>query len=287
MSNTKNIIADTNVWYDIANGNTDILNAIKSKGKLCATPINMLEISSKVNKGNFQDRKNAAKAIIDYADRYLMSNEVYLVRYWGLNINDLIQWKEAAATLSRANSLSDLTNGYDDPIDNVKRKHNLDLLFRWRDYQYKDFKDGVIRGIESIHPGYNKRNLKGNLRRLTDPNLISLFDADYVFEASVLMTYERAKMALKDEAVNYPDRPTKDMIKTASPKLKNYLSAYNKYLKYLAVTPAFPDENDLGDHDAFLYLRNKNWILATSDKRWIAIANEVCPNNLLDLLPYK
>ena len=51
--------------------------------------------------------------------------------------------------------------------------------------------------------------------------------------------------------------------------------------------PAFPDENDLGDHDAFLYLQNKNWILATSDKRWVAISNEVCPDNLLDLLPYK
>ena len=53
MSNTKNIIVDTNVWYDIADGNTDILNAIKNEGVLCATPINMLEISSKVNAGNF------------------------------------------------------------------------------------------------------------------------------------------------------------------------------------------------------------------------------------------
>lgn len=287
MSNTKNIIADTNLWYDIAGGNTDILNAIKNEGVLCATPINMLEISSKVNAGNFQDRKNAAKAIVDHADRYLMSNEIYLARYWGFNVNDSVQWKEAAITLSRVDSLSDLTNGYVDPIDNVRRKHNLDVLFAWRDYQYKDFKDSVARGIESIHPRYNQRTPSGNLRRLTDSSLISLFDDDYDFESSVLVTYERAKMALKDEKVDYPNKPTKKMIKIASPKLKNYLNVYNKYLKFLATAPAFPDENDLGDHDAFLYLQNKNWIIATSDKRWVAIANEVCPNNLLNLLPYK
>lgn len=287
MSNTKNLIADTNVWYDIADGNTDMLNAIKNEGVLCATPINILEISSKVNAGNFQARKNAAKAMVDHADRYLMSNEIYLARYWGFNVNDSVQWKEAAVTLSRANSLSDLTNGYDDLIDNVRRKHNLDMLFKWRDYQYKDFKDGVVRGIESIHPRYNQRTPGGNLRRLTDPSKISLFDDNYNFEAGVLMTYERAKMALKDELVICPVKPTKSMITIASPKLKNYLNVYNKYLKYLAVTPAFPDENDLGDHDAFLYLQNKNWILATSDKRWVTFASEVCPRNLLDLLPYK
>lgn len=45
--------------------------------------------------------------------------------------------------------------------------------------------------------------------------------------------------------------------------------------------------DNLGDHDAFLYLQNRNWILATSDRRWVAIAEEVCPNNLLNLLPYK
>mgnify|MGYP003589179639 CR=1 FL=1 len=287
MSDTKNIIADTNVWYDIAGGNTDILNAIKKQGALCATPINMLEISSKVNAGNFQDRKNAAKAIADHTDRYLMSNEIYLARYWGFNVNDSVQWREVALTLSRANSLSDLTNGYYDPIDNVRRKHNLDVLFKWRGDQYKDFKDGVVRGIESIHPGYNQRTAGGNLKRLTNPSTISLFDDNYDFESSVLATYERAKMAFKDKEVDYPSKPTKKMIEIASPKLKNYLNVYNKYLKFLSTTPAFPDENDLGDHDAFLYLQNRNWILATSDKRWVAIAKEVCPNNLLGLLSYK
>ena len=60
-----------------------ILNHLKNTGKLCAKPLNILEISSKANEANFTIRKNAAQAILTHADRFLHSNEEYLARYWG------------------------------------------------------------------------------------------------------------------------------------------------------------------------------------------------------------
>lgn len=287
MSSKKNIIADTNVWYDLANGNTNILDTIKSNGVLCVTPINMLEISSKINNQNFDTRRNAAKAIIQYADRYLMSNESYLVRFWGFNYNDPVMWKEAALTLSRANSIEDLQNGYYDTISNCNRKHKTDLLLDWKDYHYNDFKNSIIKVIESIHPNYTNRNKNNNLRKLTDTKLIKQFDTKEFMEDSILMTYERAKLILKDEKISHSKKATNKMVSSATPKLKVYVKAYSKYLKFLATAPAIPDKNDLGDYELFCYLQNKNWLLATSDKRWINIGKEVCPNNLLDLLQCK
>jgi len=285
----KNIVADTNVWYDIANRKQDILQLLKSSGVLCATPINILEIASKVDKNNFIERQNVAKAIVEHADRYLLSSENYLGRYWGSRIDDQVQWKEASITLSRAPSFQSLISGYYDSVDQVTRKHNVELLKSWRGFQYNDFKNGVIKAIESIHPNYLNRSNSGNLRKLLNQEHILLFNSKEMKKDGVLMTYERVKLAIKIDKIKTKDKkiPTNKMINQAFPKLKNYINAYNQYLKYLATTPALPDENDLGDHEAFMYLQNKNWILATSDKRWVQIGQEVCPNNILNLLPYK
>lgn len=286
---TKNIVADTNVWYDIANENQNVLQEIKSKGSLCATPINILEIASKIDVNNFQQRQKVAKAIAKYADRFLQSNEDYLGRYWNVRISDTVKWEEATKTVSRAPSFQDLMNGYYDSIDNVRRRHNTELLKEWRGFHYEDFNEKVIKAIESVHPNYMNRTSSGNLRRLVDQKLISQFDSDEMQIASILMTYERVKLAIKVDKINtkYKEKPSQKDVKQVFHKIKNYINAYFQYLKYLATTPAAPDENDLGDHEAFMYLQNKNWILATSDKRWVQIANEICPQNLLNLLPYK
>ncbi|QKF80734.1 DNA adenine methylase [Halarcobacter ebronensis] len=197
----KNIICDSNVWYDILSGNSNILNTLKATGgKLCVTPINILEIASKVDSNNFNYRQNVAKAIMDYADRYLMSNEVYLARYWGFKVNDEVHWKEAVLTLLRAPSYNDLVNGYIDPIDNVKRKQDLKLLESWREYHYKDFNTGIINAIQSIHPKYMERKADGNLKKhKKSKNLFEVKEED--IGASILACYERAKVVAKDNRI--------------------------------------------------------------------------------------
>lgn len=282
-----NIVADTNVWYNIAIGNINILDKIKSKGgMLCATPINILEIVSKIDINNFEIRKKAAQAILDNANRYLMSNEIYLTRYWGFVVNDEIHWKDAVLSLSRAPSYIDLLNGYIDLKDNVKRKQNLKLLNEWRQFQYKDFNNGVINGIKSIHPGYLEMKIDGNLKKNKKIKKLFNISNDDVIE-SFFVCYERAKLVLKENKIDSPEFPNKMMLKKAIPKIRNFVFAYIEYLTFLATTPAKPDKNDLGDFDVFLYLQNKNWLLATSDKRWVSIAKKVCPNNLLDLTNLK
>lgn len=286
----KNIITDTNVWYDIGNGNIEILNHLKKIGKLCATPLNILEIASKVNKENFTIRKNAAQAILAHADRFLHSNEEYLARYWGVKLNAQVQWREGAKTLSKASSPQELMNGYIDVLENVRRKHDTTLLKYWRTYQYKDFENSVIKAIEHIHPTYIKKaSIPREFRRLNDPELIALFDSDEMKNSGILSTYERVKLIFKVDNLKNAlrDKPSSKMFKNAKPKVEIYINAYNQYLKHLATQKAAPDENDLGDHEAFMYLQNKNWCLATSDKRWIHIANIVCPNQLINLLQYK
>lgn len=282
----NNIIADTNVWYAIGNGNTDMLKYLKSKGKLCAVPLNLLEIASKINENNFDIRQKAAQAIVDHADRFLKTNESYLLRYWGVKDFEDIDWKQGAIAIIKASSPEELEEGYDDFIDGVSRKQNTQLLQHWREYQYEDFKQGVIDGIKNIHPNYIRQTRNGKkITKITDENLLAEFDSQNMKNGSLNMTYYRVSIILKSDNIKFklPNKPSHKSLASANQKLNPYINAYSQYLKYLVTAGALPDKNDLGDHEMFMYLQNKKWLLATSDKRWIRIAETVCPDNLLNL----
>lgn len=286
----KNIVADTNVWYDIANGNINILTEIKKHGRLCATPINLLEIASKIDENNFEIRKNAAKAVLHHADRFLQSNEWYLERYWGFGTVDDIDWKQGFITISKANSPTALQEGFRDLENSVRRKQNTPLLLEWRTLQYADFKSSVVKAVKEILPGYIRETPNGiKMARLTNPNDMAFFDSKEFEDATLSAIYFRMKLGfnLENKNCNCPKDLNHKLRMIGMQKLGPYVRAYAQYLKYLATQQAKPDENDLGDHEAFMYLQDKNWILATADKRWINIANIVCPKQLIDLLPLK
>lgn len=274
----KNIVADTNIWYDIADGVIDV-NKIKTHGRLCATPINLLELVSKLDDLNFLKRKKAAEAALTHADRFLQSNETYLVRYFNGKSSDNFDWKEGFSTLTKASSLEELRDGFIDFQNNVIRSQNTQLILEWREHQYMDFRTEVIKAVEQILPGYeNALQQNGKIPKITNMKLVDFFDSDEFFRASLKAAKWRMKLSPNTKKIKI-----NKISNEVAHKLTVYLKAYAAYLKYLATQEAKPQMNDLGDHEAFMYLQNKNWVLATSDKRWVNIAKEVCPSQVLNL----
>lgn len=285
----KYIVADTNIWYAIADGKLDP-NELKAKGKLCATPLSLIEIGSGVNDDTFTQRQKAASAMISYADIFLKSINFYLAQYLGYKGKPEIDWIQGAVTITKATSPKELIEGFTDFQDKVTRKQNTPFLNDWKKQQYNDFKQKIIELISNIHPDYitQTENGKEQLLPLTDEIIIKLFDTEEFFMSGKNMAYERMKMCVRDDYINrLPKTLNKKLLETLENKLDVYLKVYAQYIKVLVTTPAKPDGNDLGDFEVFMYLQNKNWILATRDKRWAKIAQKVCPNQLIDLSEIK
>jgi hypothetical protein len=104
----------------------------------------------------------------------------------------------------------------------------------------------------------------------------------------MILSIKNMKMCVsKDCAKSLRSKPNRKLLDAVGNKLDIYFKAYAQYLRYLVTTPAKPNGNDLGDFEVFMYLQNKNWILATRDGRWAKIAQKVCPNQLIDLSKIK
>ncbi|MCI4405951.1 MAG: hypothetical protein JHC35_01545, partial [Sulfuricurvum sp.] len=199
----KTIIADTNVWYAIGTGKKCILDIIKThNGKLCATPISLFEIMSKIDESNFELRKNAAIAVLNHADRIVDNNEAYMERYFGCATgrNDHINWKQGFITISKANSIDELMNGFTDYADGFYRKCNIPFVKDWRNFHYKDFRGGIIKSIENnLIPKYIKQMPNGQqkIAKLTDPSIIALFDSSEYYEETIKAIYYRMMLGLQ------------------------------------------------------------------------------------------
>lgn len=281
----KNIVADSNVWYSLASGNKDVEMIVTKEGRLCVTPTNLFELAYGINDSNFAKRKNTALVVLQFAKRYLQSNEAYLARYWGLDLDENIDWREGFISISKANSVQELIDGYADYENKVFRKQNIPFLRDWRTFQYIDYKQKVMEAVNKIMPNYLERIAKGrSIPKTLDENIIGFLDSKEFVEASLISTFDRTKLGyIVDNLPGCPSKPSKQSSLDAFYKVKPYIRAYAEFLKYICEFGAKPDDNDLGDHELFLYLQNKNWTLATADKRWVKIGQKACPKNIMDL----
>lgn len=206
-----NIVADTNIWYAIADGKLDP-KELKAKGKLCATPLSLIEIGSGVNDNTFTQRQKAVTAIILHADRFLQTKENYLAQYWGYKGKPEIDWIQGAVTISKATSPKELTDGFTDFEQKVVRKQDTPFLYEWKNQHYNAFKQQIIELISNIHPDYITQTEKGeeHILPLTDEIIIKIFDTEEFFMSGKHMAYERMKMCVHKDYINcIPNIPNK------------------------------------------------------------------------------
>lgn len=275
------LIADTNVWYDISSGERDPSKLKASANRLLAIPTSVFEILSSLDDRNFAKRKSAAQAILDHADGILQDCERHLVRFCGLQISTPpVQWIEACRAIAQSNSPAQLEQGVDDAVAGVARSVKIGFARLWRGYHYADFEARVIDAIEERVPGYKAarsakkpRFLKGKARSAFESEIRSVDCQEVLLKGTIFWR------ALLVAGENLREPTPGEMARMRAP-FGPYIAAYSEYLIRCA-TESFPRPNDLGDSECFLYLQDDRRFLS-SDKKWVRIARSACPTFLLD-----
>jgi hypothetical protein len=276
------LIVDTNIWYDIGAGMRDPVG-LKTGGKLVAIPTSILEIASphaEEKTDTWPKRRAAAQAIVDHADEIAKDTESHLAMLWDLPVFDAGNlWRDICETTAQSNSMDAAARGFEDHVNRVSRSLNVAAIQHWRSSHWQQFAEEVEDAIEQHAPGYKKARQEGKYKSLPKDKRAEfkkdLFSQE-VRRVFIESTYYRALgggVGAKG--------PTPQQFARSSPLLAPYIDAYTEYI-HLCATSFAPQPNDFGDSECFIYLQDHH-LLATSDKRWKAIAAAVSPNHLFQL----
>jgi predicted nucleic acid-binding protein len=275
-----NLIADTNVWYDISEGTRTPRNLKACGNRLVATPISVLEIVSGITKDNFAQRKNAVRAILDHADEITEDSESHLVSLGALKADrPEFAWKDVLLAVSQASFIDELQTGVPDPTANVKRTIDLEFLKQWRSTQWSLFKQDIEEALDQHIPGYGAARASGQrakiVKALKEPYK-TVLRSDEFKRFVIGAVFQRALMAA--------EQPFREPTQEEGSRGEQLLSPYaNAYIEYVigCGTEFAPDSNDLGDSESFLYLQGDNRFLSR-DKRWVTIGRRACPSYVHD-----
>jgi predicted nucleic acid-binding protein len=272
------LIADANVWYDIASGRVDPQQFAVSRDDLFATPTSLLEIASGINERSFDERRRAAQSVLDHAAGVTEDTETHLGRIWGVPVQSAtVSWMDGFRAIASAASPTELESGVADFSARVVRKVGVNLAHEWRQFHWRGFEQDVVKALDDWIPGYQQARNDGKLKRIakTDRDLFKeAMRSRDIRVMLTLATYERVRLA--DSQL--PD-PSNESTAEAEATLANYINAYVEYIIRCATEMA-PQPNDFGDSESFLYLQPGK-ALVTSDDRWIKIGQVVCPAQIV------
>jgi hypothetical protein len=266
------LIADTNVWYDLAAGRRYRSDQALA-GRLFATPSSFLEITGKLTTRSFGERRDAAQAVLDYADDIIDDPETYLARVWDLGTPNFgIDWQGGFVAIRDSKSLAEVVGGVRDSAIGIIRRVNVQAAEAARLDHWDAFAREVEDLIEEEVPGYRESRAKGKFKRMRGsaweayekkmlaPTMINEF---------IDATHARACVAVGQP----PTRPSPTKRLQAGPAVSVYAHLYAAY--FLGCAREFaPQPNDWGDLEHFIYADGRR-VIVTSDQRWHRLAAKV------------
>jgi hypothetical protein len=264
------LIADTNLWYDLAAGRRSRTDA-DLQGNLLATPISFIEITGKLIPASLLARQGAAKAILDHSSGIAQDPETYLSVRWGLGDPAFgIDWNSGLIAIIDAKSLHEIVSGVADRAAGVTRSVNTQAAHAARLAHWEGFAEAVEDMIESELPGYKAtraiggklKQFRGAGRTAFEQKVRSVAMRDELIAA----THARACLVNNKPAV----WPAASLLQMMTPVFERYARVYAEYIIRCATGMA-PQPNDWGDLEHFIYLDGSNAMI-TNDKRWRMIA---------------
>ncbi|MCC6159754.1 MAG: hypothetical protein IT350_17005, partial [Deltaproteobacteria bacterium] len=163
------LITDTNVWYDVASGSSD-LQPLKHAGhRICATALNVWELISPPpdSKRSFSIRRDAAVAMKTHCDDVLEYPEKELLSEFGITQSTpSIDWKEILEAMQRAATQKELDGGIPDHENLVIRIVKSSWASQFRNSNDTGFSDDVIDMIEHNLSGYKASVKRGKVKAL-------------------------------------------------------------------------------------------------------------------------
>jgi hypothetical protein len=272
------MVADTNVWYDLAEGRLDPAG-LKATGRLFATPTNFLELASKLTSRNLVQRQRAARAVVNHGDGVLCDTETRLMQIWGVpRTFDAAIWWQGFNALANASDLAALRAGVPNVGAGVVGTVDFRLAHKWRMRHWDAFRRDVEDAVEVDVPGYKKARARGRNKHMSGaarPAFERKVGSTGFQTSLLLATYSRALLA----ASLPPSPPEPAAVANAQRLLTPYLAVYAQYLIGCACEFA-PAANDLGDLECFVYLESGTHLL-TAEKRWKRLAKKAGIDHLL------
>jgi len=223
-------------------------------------PVVIIEIASKINIRNFEQRRLVCEYIEKNADGFFEDHKHHLAKIWGIPVKeDKNDWRFITSFIAHASSHEDLKNGYSGP-DGENYEMNWENLL-----EYRRNWDGYANNINNFLRGnsfpYNRKDIREGLLKKT-------FDIG----KSVANNPRKIKGF-------YYDKRQGD----AKNQLKNFINACVEYgANRRNINKKKADINDFGDLQLFFYLQDKN-VLFTYEKVWKEIAQKVCPSNYFSI----
>jgi hypothetical protein len=275
------LVCETHVWYEIGSG------AIRPAGwkagghRMVASQLTLFELSSKITPKNFQARKAAAQAVLDYADVILTDPERHFASIWGLAVAATPLDGDGGRIGFRAMAgAADLT-----ALQQAASGMSINTIraTAWREGFTTKFVADIEEMIRTVaKPNYAVRRKSGKMNFLSGAANLKLLrqglERQEVVDAQVLLTRTRAAT----HATGRVAEPTPEEIDVARPQVMPFVKAYLKYAERVATLHASAP-NDWVDLHFFAYLQGGR-VLVTNEGRWIEVAKQAGQSSLVQEL---
>ncbi len=279
----KTVILETNVLYDIGLNRIRIEDVRQPGEHLCYSPISIIELVSKLNDRSYEDRKAAAKVIIEHRIDELPDPESHLTMVFGYELAEPpSSYSDAVRALATGQNLEEVRRGVPDYEALVRRSLDVPLVATWRDMWEQSWVDSLIPLMEENISGFREWYSKDPKKRSSSvPKLRGEEKKKFLYGMKSREWFAQVISACQMRAFAKADKNdlsvvTKEKVNKltdAITKIECYSHIYTHYLIRLMTEGLLPQKNDSGDIDFFLYATDNDHVVATNDKKWIVLAD--------------
>ena len=285
----KTVILETNMLYDIGLNHASIEDVRQPGEHLCYSPISVIELVSKLDDSQFEKRKAAANTILKHQIDELPDPDSYLTeKIFGYKLAEPASpYSDAVHALATAQSLEEVQRGVPDYEAGVRRSLNVPFAATCREMIEQAWVDSLINPMEVEIPGFqpwyakhqkgqNPKKPPPTLRGEKKERLLALMRSkeEPIPIFLILACQERAFLKADRNDLGISKSELAAAIPKIIPKIECYIRMYAHYIIRLMTERLLPKKNDSGDIEFFLYSTDDDHIVATNEKKWIAIADD-------------
>jgi hypothetical protein len=275
----NNVVADTNLYYDLAEGRVKRADIVSGDEVLICSPLSVIEIVSKMDEKNFVPRRNAIRAMLENGARVFPDPQSFLTS--NIFVHKLNHqppdWMDVMKGIAGAGALKDLESGVIDRIERKVRTVSVDSMRQWREVideqwlqdlldimrdQFANFDEvykAIKEGRKSTTPKLRKEKKKSFLEFINSPEW-------YIEQLRAL--YQRSLHYAVEPYVPDPGTMTPDKFLAMLTNLLCYMGVYSEYVESILTEGRLPALNDSGDMELMIYAVNDAHILATAEGKW-------------------
>jgi hypothetical protein len=277
MSN--NVVADTNLYYDLAEGRAKYEDIVSGDEVLFCSPLSVIEIVSKMDEKNFVQRRNAVQAMLDHGAKIMPDPQSFLTNnIFGHKLNHQPpDWVDVIKSVAGAKTLKEMESGVIDRIERKVRTVSVDYMQQWREVIDEQWLQDLLDIMRDQFANFDEvyKALKEGKRSST-PKLRKEKKRSFLEFINSPEWYIEQLRALYQRSLHYAEEPYAPDPATMKPEkflgmltnLLCYMGVYSQYVQSILTEGRLPALNDSGDMELMIYTLNDAHIVATAEGKW-------------------